>query len=102
MDIDFKDKFEKIVTTTSDIHVAMFAFGFWRGSRLFDKHKGLYNPMSDSLKDQWDSVVFLDVIRASDSAEKEDILYSKEGVSFNLFQLAKAIKFKRPVWFFFI
>lgn len=45
MEIDFKEKFEKLVATTSDILVAMFGFGFWRASRLFENYKGLYNPI---------------------------------------------------------
>jgi hypothetical protein len=80
----------------------MFGFGFWKGNRsVFVKYQEIYNPLKDRLKEQWDNDIFLDSIMAKDPMGEEGILYSKDGIAYNLYQLEKAIKFKRPAWVFF-
>lgn len=102
MEQDFKNKFQHLIEKTSDILIAMFGFGLWKGNKLFfTTFTNLNNPIKDKLKSCWDERIFLDSILALDPKDEEGTLYSKDGISYNLFQLEKAIKFNRPPWVYF-
>jgi len=102
MESDFKRKYEETISSSLNILVAMFGFGLSKGySKLRSIMDQLYNPIKDKLKSQWDHDVFLETIRAEDPSKEEGILYAKEGIQYNLYQLEVAIKFKKPEWIYF-
>jgi hypothetical protein len=102
MEKDFKKLFREIVEPTHDINVAMFGFGVSKGNRkLLRASLELNNPIKDKLKDKWSLNELTEISLAEDSEVKKDILITKEGTEYPMYQIEVARKFNRPSWGYF-